>query len=647
MNREKIIEDILEREEYKETFKDIGDRKVVVFGATSIGEEIMKHVPKKVSYYIDNDSNKWNKTLNGITIHNPKTLLDEKEEIAIIVTSVHFEKISMQIEELGLSSYMIIDANKEFSRLKTVIKFEDNKDKFEAFIKRMPTIKDFKKKEFYKNVEKTLGNQTIGVVVAGHVFTPVPWYFMVTAALLRYTGSNVIIIWDDVNEFTDTLVDWRYASRYQDKCLENSINLVSEKLDIKVIRVSELEEKDLDEDDLMEIKKSSEIDVIWKYRIGSTKNIFEMKEELTNYKEMDFDKLSYNFRKIKSILDIAQFDRIVVATGLYYYMGLYTWLGKKENIDIGSMDLTYSWWRVSTNGPSGHQRDIKKILEENLLEKDAKEKLIQIGKSKIQEYMHMERVRDKGVFQEISYNEDDSKEQYDIIMPLNIGCDAAALNNNNFFENMDEWAFETVEYILNNTDFSVAVRQHPAEKGIPNMNLFFTYYNSFRRENESGEDLYKRLNERFGENKRFRYIKCDEKINTYKLIEKAKLILPHTSTIGLESVILGKNVLIESNVYYGAAVKKAKSKEDYFEKIKELCTDTSNVTCEETEKALIAYMSTKLNRFRETEFSLWQEGWANSNIEELLCDKSSIYMLNALGNGVPIPIMRLDEIDDL
>lgn len=648
MNKEKITKAILAGTEYSDFLNCVENRKIVAFGATTIAEEVIKYIPKKVSYYIDNDSKKWNENLNGIPIYNPNRLLDEKEDVAIVVTNTYFSEISKQIEALGMKNFIILDGERIFSRLKALIKFEGYKASYEEFINRMPTIKEFNKNNIYRNKERKSDKKIIGVVVSSYIFVATPWYFMVMAGLLKYTGNDVVIILDDVNEFSDMLLDWEGASRYQDQYIENGIKLISEKLDIDVIKISELEERDLDEKDLTEIDKLAEINTIWKYRVSSIGSIPEINKDLLNYKEKYKTKLSYNLRKIKSILDALRFERIIVPTGIYDFMGLYNWLGKKEDIDVGSFDVAKNIGGfISTSEPCCQMIDIKKILEDNLLEDKTKKELSEIGKNKFQDNINISGMSINGVWQEVSYNEDNSEEKYDIIIPLNISWDSAALNKNRFFYNIEEWLVETIEYILNNTNFKVAVRQHPAEQTVLNLNHNFSKYNNFVKKYDSGQDLFIKLNNLFGKNERFRYIKCNEKINTYKLIKKARLVLPHTSTIGIESVILGKNVLIESDVYYGyiTAVEKANSKEDYFNKIIELCIGENRVTSKEIEDALVVYMLLKFNYFK-TEFLPETSEWLDGSVYDLLNENSVKCMLRTFGEGIPFAISKLADFKD-
>ena len=164
--------------------------------------------------------------------------------------------------------------------------------------------------------------------------------------------------------------------------------------------------------------------------------------------------------------------------------------------------------------------------------------------------------KDTRNFQVVSKASSDRHVKVDILFPLNILWDAASLGRNQFFDSPFYWLRDTIDFLLNSTDAVVGVRQHPRER----------VFKQFGTGDKLGEYLIKR----FGHHPRFYFISCDEKINTYLLIENCKIVLPYTSTVGIEAAMMGKTVILESNVYYNNQpfVLTARSKEDYFQKIK-------------------------------------------------------------------------------
>ncbi|MBO0523271.1 hypothetical protein EXQ31_02875 [Clostridium botulinum] len=212
------------------------------------------------------------------------------------------------------------------------------------------------------------------------------------------------------------------------------------------------------------------------------------------------------------------------------------------------------------------------------------------------------------------------------MIPLNICWDGAALGLDSVFDFIGEWLIETIRYILENTDVKIAVRQHPAER-------FFN----------SGEDIKLELKNRFGNNPRFTYISSDDEINTYNLIKSAKLVLPHTSTIGIESVLLGKPVVMATYSYYSnmSFVKKAKSKEEYFFMIKNILNCSSKqLSNTSLEQAKLCYALMMLTSIQTKFTDINMNWWVIKSFEKLLNNKNIKDILSIFESGDPIDIYK-------
>ncbi|WP_169904446.1 hypothetical protein [Clostridium formicaceticum] len=630
--------EIVEKTEWQSFLQDTKNKKIIVFGATSIAEEMVKFLPFKVDYYVDNDCKKWGKDLNGISIFDPQVLLNENEEIAVLVTSSFLKEITEQIKSFNISKYIIIDLGKMFIKLKAFLQLDNYKADFERFVLRMPKLEEFKKHVKSSKCNLEPKTKPIGVVIYSYIFTLVPFYFMTIAALLKYQGHNVIIIWDDVNKHSDMLIDWQGSTEYQNEQIKESINLLSSKLKLQVIKVSDMPEAKLDVADKNEINRLAELNTIWKYRASS------MRDELLHFKEEYANKLTNNLKSIKSLFNRIDFQRLIVFTGIYDCMGLYSWMGKVKGIEVASCDIGPEGGFLSTNAPCGHMMDVKKILKEYFSNIEIKEKFVELGRQKFKENIASKGRVANGVCQEISYYEDRSDEEYNIIIPLNVGWDAAALGKSRFFSSIRNWVIETVDFILKHTNATVAIRQHPAEKNQVGVNHNLLKYKKFEEVSKSGEDLFLELNKKFEGNKRFRYVRSEENVNTYRLIEKAELILPYTSTIALEAVMMKKNVIIESDAYYGdiTAIKKANSKEDYFNKILQHYKHKSNIRLEDIEEVEFAYGITR-HSYLQTEFTPSAGKWLNRSIIDLLDDASVVKTLKVLGEGVPLAVLHIED----
>ena len=111
--------------------------------------------------------------------------------------------------------------------------------------------------------------------------------------------------------------------------------------------------------------------------------------------------------------------------------------------------------------------------------------------------------------------------EHDVVIPLNIEWDSAALGLHSCFITDVEWVFKTVEYILENTNATVAVREHPAGRHFP----------------DHHQNVERLLTTTFGKHPNFTFYSKRSAVNSYRLIKKSRLVLPHSSTIGIEAAM--------------------------------------------------------------------------------------------------------------
>lgn len=80
----------------------IMEKKIVIFGCGSGGQKIVRQLPIIVNCFLDNDPLKWGQEILGIVIKNPLEMLEEeRDNLAILVCSVHGCKIAEQLKQMG------------------------------------------------------------------------------------------------------------------------------------------------------------------------------------------------------------------------------------------------------------------------------------------------------------------------------------------------------------------------------------------------------------------------------------------------------------------------------------------------------------------------------------------------------------------
>ncbi|MDR1245555.1 MAG: LicD family protein [Clostridiales Family XIII bacterium] len=95
---------------YEDVFKGLEGKDVLLFGAGNMLNIYMRRYgsrfPPKCAF--DNDKGKWGKTLCGVPILNPKSILDIKGAGArLIIISLYHREIGEQLERMGIYDYYI------------------------------------------------------------------------------------------------------------------------------------------------------------------------------------------------------------------------------------------------------------------------------------------------------------------------------------------------------------------------------------------------------------------------------------------------------------------------------------------------------------------------------------------------------------
>jgi hypothetical protein len=206
---------------------------------------------------------------------------------------------------------------------------------------------------------------------------------------------------------------------------------------------------------------------------------------------------------------------------------------------------------------------------------------------------------------------------WDILVPLNLRWDSAALCRRHLFGSVEDWLLQLLSWLEKQPGVTLAIRQHPCEK-LP----------AFR-----GKDDFRELLNRFpGLGQRATFISAEEQVNTYDLINGAKVVLPFTSRVGIEATMLGKPVVLGTECYYRGCgfTWNPASAPEYFATISEALAGKLEVTAKARRRAWITYYLAECclelrTRFTPApvDYAHWvkmppSEIWNNAENEDLL-----------------------------
>lgn len=426
--------------------KENYDKKIVCFGGGTAADILMKRFLKnyKIECFIDNDESLHEKNIYGISIKSPKIIPKMKKgSFIILILSRHLVAISEQLKEYGLRENKdFYDIYSKFFKYFRIKKYEDNARKFLEFIDRIPD-------NAFDSKTLKQGQQKIGIVCLGEMIQNVTWYSMAQSILLRYNGYSSTLIIDTMGSFDsyiyfDGIED--VARIYIDYVLKY---LLAKCPDIDVKYVDEYGEAELDEEDIKMTEKYAPLVVKW---FDSQKDEVFLKN---NSERVDVAKklLQKTMKNIKAFFEKNQYDTINVYTGIHRHRCVYTYIGHKNGVRVSTYDEGY----YSHDGVSTHFKDITDIITNNILDKKTIATIIKKTKD----------IFDKRVNHAVGKW---SVKRYDIVIPLNISWDSSALAMDDVFKDDITWLQETLEFLMKNTNSTVAIRVHPAQNCLKEYN---------------------------------------------------------------------------------------------------------------------------------------------------------------------------------
>jgi hypothetical protein len=184
-----------------------------------------------------------------------------------------------------------------------------------------------------------------------------------------------------------------------------------------------------------------------------------------------------------------------------------------------------------------------------------------------------------------------------MLIALNSSWDAAALGLQRVYPGNADWIVGTVRYLLDNSDATVIVRQHPAER------LSFA---------ATSDDYRALLQRNFGDHPRLVFIAAEDPINSYALLERVKAVIVHSSTIGIEATAYGRPVVTGSRAYYSGLgfVWRAEDAARYHALLDDAVAGRLEVTEAMREDAMLCFYVTQLcnwvfSRFNPADYVKW------------------------------------------
>lgn len=614
-----------------ELFEKNKGKKIICFGAGTALYTIPGLLPKGVviDYYIDSKYQNWQENLQHMKVRPPETVKEEKKgSFFVLIGGQHTVSMRKQLLQYGLTENEdFFDFYGQYERVLRLAKVDYQTEQMIKFIQQIPKNELCREKLEVINEyeEDRKHNKKYGVVLT-YTFLAPQMFDIAIYLLLRYMGYNAELIIDDILSIENLSV---YDGITEDiKILdEKVIGVVKERFNCTVKYLSTYEKESLDELDELLVKEAAHANAVWQRSRNIDRSLQFSEEE---WYQKFLNVLENNLAYIKAFFENNQYDAVTIFSGLHGQRFFYPRIAEGKGIRTATYDSAGSFSKWSSDGPCSHYYDIPYTIFNRLFSEKEREKIYKNAKENFNNRLNAVTIDGNGYTYQLAKNGKITDNWFDVIIPLNNMWDAAALGRNKLFNNEKQWLIETIDYILGDTNANILIREHPYPAGKKPV-----FYNT---------DSFKSIVEAhyYGNNRVF-FADTDHVLNTYEYIKQCKVVLPFTSTVGIEAALLEKRVILHTNVYYDKLgfAEIAESKQEYFYKIKE-GIEKENFYPKNLDNAWMAYLLI-MNVGRKCIFNETTVDWMNMTLKEISGEKFVREIIQSITEHIPTCYSILKE----
>ncbi len=461
-------------------------------------------------------------------------------------------------------------------------------------------------RRFISGVPRATRNTTgkkVGFAFMPWMQTCVPWYTVALALLYRERGFQPHLIFHDI-PFID-------ADSGDLRAIEELVQQLSVYFPVR--RLSEAHAKYLEPDE-----------------DRSVEQLFDANSRSYLLRGMSFDNsndgLHRSLAKLKDVatrlsatLSGAHYDHLIVPGGIYGQSGLYFAL--KPSCRVATFDSGLSSIVVGTNGIAAHCEDVRRWAtanDESLLQK--RPAMVNAGRKEL--YLRING-KDRYNFQNFTLKRTKMDGACDVLIPLNLFDDAAGIGRVRNFADPEDWLNALLDHLAP-SGLSVVVREHPvAARCVTDRSLFRSV--AKKRQDTGG----------------LRFIHAEDPCNTYSLLNSARLVLPVSSSVGVEAACLGVPVVMESRAYYAQAefVQHAPTQDKYLSLVTSYIKNRNRLSAEQQEEAWVWYYLSQVANSLKTRFTPVTHDfriWVAKGFRALLRSPDAQLIIDSLMRGEPV-----------
>lgn len=445
----------------------------------------------------------------------------------------------------------------------------------------------------------------IGIVVTPWLFTPAPFFIIEYGLLLKRAGAEVFFLFDANNVFLN-------ATRPREV---RAIAKVLAGLD-NVIDMSTVQGNGSN------ATYPFVPELLYENAVRHLLGESGVEDFLRSHPECEETMNGY-CRRLDAFFSEVPFDSLLIPGGVWAASGVYVNMAGKFGIPFTTYDSGTGQLFVCKDSPAAHFGDIPTSLDLLLSSTPSSEldELADLAQTALEkrirgeDFFNLQRSPKKGV-----------GAGADILLVLNRRCDTAALCRHRVFRSVCEWVHAVLHWLEDRPQLTIAIRQHPCE----------------RIEQYRGRDSWPDMLAPFAHlGSRLRFIPAEEDVNTYDLIDEAKVVLPFTSRVGIESVMLGKPVVLAAECYYDSCgfTTNPDTRDGYFSAIEETINKSILPTKTQQRQAELVYYLMEYCTFVSTPFTPQPadfEGWMAMSPEELYSREEVQNVLKTITDRYPL-----------
>jgi hypothetical protein len=487
-------------------------------------------------------------------------------------------------------------------------RFRDTARVFEVFLRRTRSL--------------SVGTEgaPVAIVVMPWFATPAPWYSIAVGLGLARRGLPVTFVWHDL----PTPDPFNTLEEQND---EIGRILHSLRPRFPVVRVSEIpisgsSVTEIADDALLE-------DLTRQHLTWSTRAAVELNPHDMALAPALRAQLSAAFPSVRAVIQNGDFRYLVTCGGVLSASGLYLAAARESGVRAATLDAGLGWVVVGTEGVAAQQTDLARAFSMLWSELDG-------DVNGVIDEARAEFERRRSATDATSYQKSRARGSTrdegasDILIPLSVMFDTAALGRNHLFEDSKAWLVETVGMLLQHTHDRIIIRQHPSER---------------RAGERSRFDAAAVLTDAFGHVDQVEFVPAEDPVNSYDLLAEARLVIPFVSTIGIEAAALGKPTIVGGSVYYSdlGFAWSARTPDEYLDLIARGARGELEPLPEQADRAWVCYYLNAVCQRVWSDFTpqpsdFWR--WVKRHPEELYTSPAVDDILTGLDDNVPVAILR-------